>query len=131
MSNNSHRARNQFFRFMLVGGSTVLIDLTFYELLLNWLLPSPSKTISFLCGAFYAYQLNRVWTFKSGTATLNQAARFTLVYATNLCINIWVNALTLAILPSFFQWRLIIAFAIAAATSATFNYLGMKLLVFL
>lgn len=92
--------------------------------------PSLAKTIGFLCGAIYAYQFNRTWTFKAGAADISQVARFCLVYATSMGINVLVNASILSLLPMIFQWRLNLAFLVATAISAAFNFLGMKLLVF-
>lgn len=127
---NQNSSRSQLFRFLLVGGSTVLIDYLVYAILLDWLPHSPAKTVGFLCGAIYAYQFNRTWTFNAGTADISQLARFSLVYATNMGINVWVNALILSLLPMIFQWRINLAFLVATAISAAFNFLGMKLLVF-
>lgn len=123
-------SRSQLFRFLLVGGSTVLLDLLVYKVLLTGLSPSLAKAISFLCGTVYAYQFNRVWTFKAGSASIPQALKFGLVYGTNLGINVGTNAAMLSLLPSALPWRLNLAFLIATGTSAVLNFLGMKWLVF-
>lgn len=122
--------RTQLFRFLLVGGSTVLIDLLVYKVLLFWLEPSLAKGISFLCGTVYAYQFNRVWTFTAGDASLQQAVRFIGVYGTNLGVNVSVNALMLIMLPESFSFKINLAFLIATTVSALLNFLGMKFLVF-
>lgn len=123
-------SRSQLSRFLLVGGSTVLLDLLLYKVFLMGLAPSPAKSLSFLLGTVYAYQFNRVWTFKAGSASLPQALKFGLVYGTNLGINVGTNAAMLSLLPLVLPWRLNMAFLVATATSATLNFLGMKWLVF-
>ena len=122
--------RSQLSRFLLVGGSTVLIDFVVYRALLFLIPFSFAKTISFLCGAVYAYQFNRLWTFKAGRSTLPQALKFGFVYGTNLGVNVGVNATMLALLPLVNPWRLDLAFLLATGTSAALNFIGMKWLAF-
>ncbi|MEM9214758.1 MAG: GtrA family protein [Cyanobacteria bacterium P01_F01_bin.150] len=122
--------RTQLFRFLLTGGSTVLIDLLVYKTLLFWLPPSFAKAISFLCGTAYAYQVNRTWTFSAGSANIRQALRFIAVYGTNLVVNVGVNAYMLSLLPTSLSFRINIAFLVSTSISALLNFLGMKLLVF-
>jgi len=74
-------SRSQLSRFLLVGGSTVLIDFVAYRALL-FLMPSFfAKTIGFICGAIYSYQYNRSWTFQAGKANLPQTLKFGLFMA--------------------------------------------------
>jgi putative flippase GtrA len=98
---------------------------------LLFLMPSSfAKTISFICGAVYAYQFNRLWTFRAGKATLPQALKFGFVYGTNLGVNVGANATMLTLLPLVYPWRLDLAFLMATGTSAALNFIGMKWLAF-
>ena len=56
----------EFIKYILVGLSTVLIDFLIYKFLIKFIVIYLAKTISFLCGTFFSYQLNRTWTFQSG-----------------------------------------------------------------
>jgi len=122
--------RSQVSRFLLVGGSTVLIDFVVYRALLFLMPSSFAKTISFLCGAVYAYQFNRLWTFQAGKATLPQALKFGFVYGTNLAVNVGANATMLTLMPLGYPWRLDLAFLIATGTSAALNFMGLRWLAF-
>lgn len=120
----------QLLRFALVGGTTVAIDYIVYTFLLNLFSPSLSKAISFLCGSFFAYHLNRTWTFKVGVSNTFQVFRFALIYASSVIINVFANGLILSSFSVPNHWRLSIAFLLATAASAIYNFLGMKLFVF-
>ena len=115
--------RSQLSRFLLVGSSTVLIDFMVYRALLFLIPSSIAKTSSFLCGAIYAYQFNRLWTFGAGRATLTQALKFGTIYFINLGVNVGVNATIIDLLPAVFPYRLDSAFLVATASSAALNFL--------
>jgi len=127
---NQSSTRSELSRFLFVGSSTVLIDFVVYRSLLFLIPSSLAKTISFLCGAVYAYQFNRLWTFQAGRSTLPQVLKFGLVYGTNLGVNVGANATVLLLLPLIYPWRLDLAFLIATGTSAALNFMGMKWLAF-
>ena len=120
----------QVVRFLLVGGSTALLDLIIYKMIVGSLSASIAKTISFASGALYAYYFNRNWTFQSTSRNGYQFARFSMVYTTNLGVNVCSNALMLSLLPKIAEWRIDAAFLVATAASAACNFLGMKWLVF-
>jgi putative flippase GtrA len=122
--------RSQLSRFFLVGSSTALIDFVVYKALLFLMPSSFAKTISFLSGAIYAYQFNRLWTFQAGRSTLPQALKFGLIYGTNLGVNVGANASMLSLLPLVYPWRLDLAFLMATGISAALNFIGMKWLAF-
>lgn len=122
--------RAQLLRFLGVGITTVFVDFLVYKGLLIWLIPSWAKGIGFLAGTFYAYHLNRTWTFSDSAVSVRKFARFMGVYGTNLPINIGVNSLILNLLPNSFSSRLGFAYVIATGTSALLNFLGMKFWVF-
>lgn len=117
-------------RFLLVGGTTVLIDALVYRLLLGTDVDTGlAKGIAFAAGAVFAYVANWRFTFQ-GQHNRWSPALFVLVYACALGLNVGVNALVLALLDDGSGYRLPLAFVVATGTSAAFNFLGMALLVF-
>ncbi len=125
-----NQSKRQVARFLLVGCSTAVLDLIIYKIIIECQSASIAKTISFCSGALYAYHFNKNWTFQSNSLDRHQFAKFSLVYTTNLGVNVWTNALMLSLLPKILEWRIDAAFLVATAASATFNFLGMKCLVF-
>ena len=117
-------------RFLIVGGTTVLIDLIFYFILIYTGFDTPlSKGISFSIGTVFAYFANRNYTFKSSTAGFFKFSVFTLLYLSTLVVNVVSNEIVLN-LTSQIYGSLMIAFIIATSLSATLNFIGMKYIVF-
>lgn len=117
--------------FLIVGGSTVLVDYATYMALLTWTTTATdvAKGIGFLTGTVYAYFANRIWTFGHHQTSPGSAWRFALLYLLTLAANIAINAGTLAVLSELPIARHA-AFVVATSVSATLNFLGMKLYVF-
>lgn len=116
--------------FLLVGGSTALIDYASYEVL-GRVLAVPvdlSKAVGFLLGTVYAFFANRTWTFGHQGSARQSAWKFALLYATTLGANVGVNAALLY--PAWCALPRSWAFIGATGVSATLNFLGMKYLVF-
>ena len=117
-------------RFLIVGGTTVLIDLICYFILIYTGFDTPlSKGISFSIGTVFAYFANRNYTFKSSTAGFFKFSVFTLLYLSTLVVNVVSNEIVLR-LTSQINGSLMIAFLIATSLSATLNFIGMKYIVF-
>ncbi len=115
-------------RFLIVGSSTVLIDLLAYITLSGLITIRPiAKGISFALGSIYSYQMNRVWTFKSGSAYSKQIILFFVVYIFGLILNVTSNQFFINHLY-FYKYQ--IAFIFATLLSAIFNFTLMKKLVF-
>lgn len=125
----SDAAHHQALRFLLVGSTTVAIDYVVYNGL-HWLgLAIPvAKTLSFVVATICAYLLNRHFTF-GATGGREVVARFVVLYAVALGVNVGVNELALAALPES-ALRMTIAFLCAQAVSSTLNFLGMRYVVF-
>ena len=117
-------------RFVLVGGTTVLIDAVVYQLLL-WAgaEPGPAKAASFIAGAVFAYLANWRFTFQGQHHRWSLVA-FVLVYLAALGINVGANGLVLALLGEDRTWQLAVAFLVATGLSAAWNFLGMARFVF-
>jgi len=117
-------------RFLLVGGSTVFIDLICYSILILIGFDTyVSKGISFSIGAIFSYIVNRSFTFQSAFYGLIQFSLFILLYLSTLFLNITSNEILLEFLGRT-HVSFIVAFLIATILSASLNFLGMKYIVF-
>ena len=117
--------------FLIVGSLTVLVDfLTYRGLMAIFATPTATaKGIGFVTGTIFAYFANRFWTFGHRTHARSSIARFALLYAVTLGINIGVNATSLSLLDNM-PHKLQLAFLLATGVSAVLNFLGMKFFVF-
>jgi len=117
--------------FLIVGASTVLVDLLIYLCLIQFQVMEVdiAKATGFLVGTIFAYFANRFWTFGNKSHAPGSAWRFSALYASTLGANVLINALGLKLLADTavpFQ----LAFLLATGVSASLNFLGMKLFVF-
>ena len=117
-------------RFLIVGGTTVLIDLICYFILIYMGFDtSLSKGISFSVGTVFAYFANRNYTFQSSMGGFFRFTVFTLLYLSTLVVNVVSNEIVLKLTIQI-NGSLMIAFLIATSLSATLNFIGMKYIVF-
>jgi putative flippase GtrA len=112
-----------------IGVLCALIDFGVYHLLLSlgvWV--HAAKAVSFICGTTAAYLLNRRITFDSagGKARL---AGFVLLYGTTFALNIGMNALMLAVLPTA-PLRVSLAWVIAQGAATVVNFVMLRTVVF-
>jgi len=117
-------------KYIFVGLSTVLIDFLIYKLLINFIFIYLSKTISFLSGTLFSYQLNRTWTFKAGKTKLPQFIKYLIIHITSLVLNVFINSLILKTFPKNYFLSYEISFFIATTISAIYNFLFIKILIF-
>lgn len=116
-------------RFLLVGGTTVLIDAAIYTLLgALGVEYGIAKTISFLLGAVFAYFANWRFTF-GGRRNRWSEVLFVVVYLCALGINVLLNDLVRAFDPGS-ALLAVVAFLVATGVSAVWNFVGMSLFVF-
>ena len=117
-------------RFLIVGLVTVGIDLFFYSILVWFeIAVSTAKATGFIIGAVFAYFSNKHWTFRA-KGGWRQFLGFLALYGSTFVTNVGVNAAMLHFLNST-DSAFFIAFLLATGSSATLNFLGMKLLIFL
>ena len=117
-------------RFLIVGVTTVLIDLICYFILIYiGFDTSLSKGASFSVGTVFAYFANRNYTFRSSMGGFFRFTVFTLLYLSTLVVNVVSNEIVLK-LTSQINGSLMISFLIATSLSATLNFVGMKFIVF-
>jgi polyisoprenyl-phosphate glycosyltransferase len=117
-------------RFLIIGSTTVIIDLVVYLVLLNIIFDtSISKAISFSVGAVFAYFANRSFTFKTSIKGFFRFIIFILLYLSTLFVNVVTNEIILNLIKQNI-FSILIAFLIATSFSAGLNFLGMKYIVF-
>ena len=117
-------------KYIFVGLSTVLIDFLIYKFLIKFIVIYLAKTISFLSGTFFSYQLNRTWTFKSGKKTLSQFIKYLIIHITSLVLNVFINSLLLNTFSKNYFLIYEVSFLIATLTSAIYNFLFIKMFIF-
>jgi len=122
--------KKELLKYIFVGLSTVLIDFIIYKFLIKFTVIYLSKTISFLSGTFFSYQLNRTWTFKSGKTKLSQFIKYLIIHITSLIINVFLNSLLLNTFSKNYYLSYEVSFLIATLTSAIYNFLFIKKFIF-
>ena len=117
--------KKQFWRFLAVGVSAVITDLSGYYVLLEFLDPNIAKAISFILGSLVAFVLNKYWTFERHLMRYKEVLQFGFLYGITLAVNVLTNRFLLN-----FTEILFFAFLAATGISAALNFLGQKLWVF-
>ena len=125
-----NKKNKELLKYIFVGLSTVLIDFLIYKFLIKFVVIYLAKTISFLSGTFFSYQLNRSWTFKSGKKTLSQFIKYLIIHITSLVINVFINSLLLDTFSKNYFLSYEVSFLIATLTSAIYNFLFIKIFIF-
>ena len=125
-----NKKNKELLKYIFVGLSTVLIDFLIYKFLIKFIVIYLAKTISFLSGTFFSYQLNRTWTFKSGKTKLSQFIKYLIIHITSLIINVFLNSLLLNTFPKNYYFSYEVSFLIATLTSAIYNFLFIKKFIF-
>ena len=125
-----NKKNKELLKYIFVGLSTVLIDFLIYKFLIKFIVIYLAKTISFLSGTFFSYQLNRTWTFKSGKTKLSQFIKYLIIHITSLIINVFFNSLLLNTFPKNYYLSYEVSFLIATLTSAIYNFLFIKKFIF-
>ena len=124
------KKNKELIKYIFVGLSTVLIDFLIYKFLIKFIVIYLAKTISFLSGTFFSYQLNRTWTFKSGKKTLSQFIKYLIIHITSLVLNVYINSLLLNTFSKNYFLSYEVSFVIATLTSAFYNFLFIKIFIF-
>ena len=125
-----NKKNKELLKYIFVGLSTVLIDFLIYKFLIKFIVIYLAKTISFLSGTFFSYQLNRTWTFKSGGKKLSQFIKYLIIHITSLVLNVFINSLLLNTFSKNYFLSYEVSFFVATLTSATYNFLFIKIFIF-
>ena len=115
----------EIFRFLIGGGSAVLVDAVVYTVLRQRMDLSIAKAISYVAGAIVGFIINKLWTFESKEFKIAEVIKYIVLYAFSALANTLTNKFVLFIIP-------VTAFAFLCATgvSTIINFLGQKFLVF-
>jgi len=117
-------------RFLIVGSTTVLVDLVCYFVLINLDYDTHiSKGISFSAGTVFAYFANSSYTFQGSKRGSLNFFIFCLLYLSTLVINIVTNEIVLESMGRT-DISFVFAFFLATTLSAILNFIGMKYYVF-
>ena len=122
--------KKELIKYIFVGLSTVLIDFLIYKFLIKFIVIYLAKTISFLSGTFFSYQLNRTWTFKSGGEKLSQFIKYLIIHITSLVLNVFINSLLLNTFSKNYFLSYEVSFLVATLTSAIYNFSFIKIFIF-
>ena len=113
-------------RFLVGGGTAVVVDFCIYRLLLffSWNMDI-AKMISFICGAGVGFIINKFWTFERKQFVIKEVLKYVALYICTGVINAIVNRCTLSVINI-----QIIGFLMATGVSTVLNFLGQKYVVF-
>ena len=113
-------------RFLVVGGSSTLLDFAIYMLLSTKVDITISKCISMSISSIYSFFINKNWTFSdSEKITIVLALKYILCVLINIGVNTLVNTLTFIITNN-----KIISFIIATGIAMIVNFVIQKEVVF-
>lgn len=126
--NERRETRKQLLRFLVVGSTSVAVDLLVYRLLgATWLSRDAAKGVSYLAGVVVGFFGNKWWTFESARRSAAEPILYLAVYAVTLAVNVGCNRAALAVLG---EGRGLWAFLLATGVTTVLNFLGMKLVTF-
>ncbi|PCJ20372.1 MAG: hypothetical protein COB02_04890 [Candidatus Cloacimonadota bacterium] len=111
--------------FLIAGISAVTIDSISYYFLLKNFSTDKSKFLSFICGSFCSFLINKYYTFNKQKVSYSESIKFILLYTFALNLNVFTNSFVLRQFQS-----IIFAFLIATLLSAVTNFIGQKFWVF-
>ena len=113
-------------RFLVVGGSSTLLDFIIYMLLSTKVDITISICISMSISSIYSFFINKNWTFSdSEKITIVLALKYILCVLINIGVNTLVNTLTFSITNN-----KIISFIIATGIAMIVNFVIQKEVVF-
>ena len=112
-------------RFVVIGGTSVAIDLAVYTLLDGTLDPTPAKAVSYVAGMLVGFVGNKFWSFGSRRKTASEPLTYGLLYAVTLAVNVLVNGWVLE-----GTGHRLFAFLTATGLTTVLNYLGLRWVTF-
>lgn len=118
--------RSEILKFLVGGGTAVIVDFITYKVFMNiGFERSIAKTFSFICGSIVGFIINKYWTFESSKFKMNEIYKYMILYIVTAFINSLVNKYTLLTFKSE-----LFAFLCATGISTILNFLGQKFLIF-
>ena len=128
----SQRLIKQLFYFFIAGISAVSLDYTVYKITSNLFGTFFSKIFGFYAGVILSFLINGSYTFRKKDTSLLSSTYF-LRYIFFLTVSMFLNTIVnYYLLNTFYGFPNItfLAFLIATFISMTFNFIGIKLIVF-
>jgi putative flippase GtrA len=126
--------RRQLGRFLVIGTSCVLVDLTVYQILAaRFDMPLyAAKGISYLAGVVVGFVGNKWWTFRSTRRSTAEPISYLALYLVTLAVNVGCNQAMIAELRGLAtanqaKW---VAYLIATGVTTVLNFVGMRLFIF-
>lgn len=113
-------------RFLLVGGSSTLLDYGIYGLLSMTINFNLAKLLSMVCSCVYSFFLNKSFTFQDkGKISPRHVIRYFISQLINIGINVAVNALV-------YGWtgKKLLGMLFATGSAMTVNFLLQRFMVF-
>ena len=134
-ASDSSRSRflKQLLRFLVVGGSSVAVDLICYAILLNHMDRIAAKGLAYLAGVLFGFAGNKFWTFESQRRSYSEPAIYFLLYLSTMVLNIAVNSWFFHNLQNWNRAEdasQLLAFLVATGVTTVVNFLGLKHLAF-
>ncbi len=115
-------------KYLLVGGSSALIELVVFQALLT-LSPigvGPSNVIALVCSTTYNFLMNRNFTFKSASNPARSLVLYLLLFAFNTTLTTTV----LSILVDHWGWNSILSKLLTMACVTLWNFVLYRKVVF-
>lgn len=112
-------------KFLVGGGSAVVVDAVVYVLLKQHLNIFAAKAISYITGAIVGFIINKLWTFRSRNFRISEIYKYIMLYFFSALINTLINKVVM-----FLFSNTVFAFLCATGTSTIINFLGQKFMVF-
>jgi len=127
---STHSTRGQIARYLVAGGSAVVVDFILYRLIM-WVFDVKllAKAVGYVGGTVYSFFVNRSFTFKRDSSNRQQVIAYLAIYVLSMFLNTGLNQLGLKTLGTG-EIGINVSFAIAAVASAAFNFVCMKRFVF-
>ena len=117
--------RKEILKFLVGGGSAVLIDAAVYAVLKQKINLSFAKAISYVSGAVVGFAINKLWTFGSKRFLISEVIKYIFLYIFSAGVNALVNRTALYLTDN-----TVFAFLCATGTSTVINFLGQKFMYF-
>lgn len=116
---------NEVLKFLVGGGSAVVVDASVYVALKAYIDIAAAKSISYILGAVVGFIINKRWTFQSKKFKISEVFKYIILYVCSALANAGVNQIILSVIPS-----TVLAFICATGISTIINFLGQKFIVF-
>ena len=126
MKNLNSINKQEILKFLVGGGTAVIVDFFTYKIfMMLGLERTIATTLSFICGSIVGFIINKYWTFKSPKFQIKEILKYTVLYILTAFINSQVNKYTLLLFGNE-----MFAFLCATGVSTILNFLGQKFLIF-